>query len=248
MNPVIKTSKLQKIYDMGKIKVTALKSIDIEIFPGEFVAIMGPSGSGKSTLMHILGCLDTPNTGKYYIDEHEVSAMHKNQLAKIRNNKIGFVFQKHNLFPHLTLKENITLVLEKTRHYSKAEAQEKATFYLNLLHLQNQANKLPKHVSGGEAQRASLARALSIDPDFIFLDEPTSSLDPILTDEVLKAVEELKGLGKEFLFITHVMSFVKDFADYVIYMDQGVIKEHGEPSILTNPKTQSLKEFMEKVR
>ncbi len=232
----IELSNLTHIYDRVVIDDCTL---DIEGY--QSIAVIGVSGSGKSTLVRILSGLEAPTMGTAKVNGLEV---HSEEHKK----KIGFVFQKHNLFPHLTLKENITLVLEKTRHYSKAEAQEKATFYLNLLHLQNQANKLPKHVSGGEAQRASLARALSIDPDFIFLDEPTSSLDPILTDEVLKAVEELKGLGKEFLFITHVMSFVKDFADYVIYMDQGVIKEHGEPSILTNPKTQSLKEFMEKVR
>ena len=116
------------------------------------------------------------------------------------------------------------------------------------MHLKEQANKLPKNVSGGEAQRASLARALSIEPQIIFLDEPTSSLDPVLTHEVLTAVEDLRDSGKNFIFITHVISFVKDFADYVIYMEKGKIVEHGSPDILENPKTESLKEFMGKVR
>ena len=162
--------------------------------------------------------------------------------------KIGFVFQNHNLFPHLSLKRNITLILEKTRGKTKTEAEEMALKYLNLLHLGDQVNKLPKNVSGGQAQRASLARALSINPEIIFLDEPTSSLDPILTHEVLTAIEDLRDLGKEFVFVTHVMSFVKDFADYVIFMYQGEIIEHGLPTILDNPSTFELKEFMRKVR
>jgi polar amino acid transport system ATP-binding protein len=161
---------------------------------------------------------------------------------------IGFVFQNHNLFPHLTLKKNISLVLEKTRGYEKSDADEQADFYLSMLHLSDQANKLPKNVSGGQAQRASIARALSIKPDIIFLDEPTSALDPILTYEVLQAIEALKGLGKDFIFVTHVMHFVKDFADYVIFMDKGEIVEQGQPEILDHPKTVALQEFMKKVR
>jgi polar amino acid transport system ATP-binding protein len=117
-----------------------------------------------------------------------------------------------------------------------------------MLHLEDQVNKLPKNVSGGQAQRASIARALSVNPDLIFLDEPTSSLDPILTYEVLTAVEELKSLGKDFIFVTHVMSFVKDFADYVIYMDKGEIMEMGTPDILDHPKSESLQAFMKKVK
>jgi polar amino acid transport system ATP-binding protein len=117
-----------------------------------------------------------------------------------------------------------------------------------MLHLETQVNKLPKNVSGGQAQRASIARALSIDPKIIFLDEPTASLDPILTHEVLTAVEELRTLGKEFVFVTHVLSFVRDFADYVIFMHDGLIYEHGTPHILEKPSTNELREFMRKVR
>ena len=117
-----------------------------------------------------------------------------------------------------------------------------------MLHLGDQVDKLPKNVSGGQAQRASIARALSVDPNIIFLDEPTSSLDPILTHEVLTAVEELKDLGKQFVFVTHVMSFVKDFADYVLFMKDGEITEQGTPDMLDNPKTEELKAFMAKVR
>lgn len=232
----LEINNLTHIYDRD-----ILKNLNLNLDGYNSIALIGVSGSGKSTLVRILAGLEKPTTGYVKVNDLEVSS---DEYKK----KIGFVFQKHNLFPHLTLKANITLVLEKTRGYSKEEANLIANKYLELLHLEKEGNKLPKNVSGGEAQRASLARALSINPEIIFLDEPTSSLDPILTDEVLQAVENLKDLGKKFIFITHVISFVKDFADYVIYMDQGEIIEHGSPNILTNPKTKLLKEFMEKVR
>jgi polar amino acid transport system ATP-binding protein len=185
--------------------------------------------------------MEKPSRGSININNHSVD---EEEYKK----KVGFVFQNHNLFPHLSLKRNITLILEKTRGKTKEEAEKIALKHLDLLHLSDQVNKVPKNVSGGQAQRASIARALSVNPDIIFLDEPTSSLDPILTDEVLNAVEELKDLGKDFIFVTHVLSFVRDFADYVIFMHQGNIHEHGTPEILDKPKTKELQEFMKKVR
>ena len=205
------------------------------------IAIIGVNGSGKCTLIRLMSGLEKPTSGKIYINDIPVD----NQNYR---DHVGFVFQTHNLFPHLTLKRNITLILEKTRGKSKEEAEKIACKYLELLHLSDQVNKLPKNVSGGQAQRAAIARALSIDPKIIYLDEPTASLDPILTHEVLTAVEELKDLGKEFVFVTHVLSFVRDFADYVIYMHEGRIHEHGTTEILDKPKTIELKEFMKKVR
>lgn len=205
------------------------------------IAIIGVSGSGKSTLIRLMSGLEKPTLGNIYINDTAVDDLEYKQ-------HVGFVFQNHNLFPHLSLKRNITLILEKTRGKSKEEAESIALKYLHMLHLETQVNKLPKNVSGGQAQRASIARALSIDPKIIYLDEPTASLDPILTHEVLTAVEELKGLGKEFVFVTHVLSFVRDFADYVIFMHDGLIYEHGTPEILDKPKTIQLSEFMKKVR
>jgi polar amino acid transport system ATP-binding protein len=205
------------------------------------VAIIGVSGSGKSTLIRLMSGLELPTKGEIYIDGYNVQ---DDEYKK----QVGFVFQSHNLFPHLSLKRNITLILEKTRDIEPEVAEATATKYLELLHLGDQVDKLPKNVSGGQAQRASIARALSINPDVIFLDEPTSSLDPILTHEVLTAVEELRDLGKQFIFVTHVMSFVRDFADYVIFMEQGHIREHGTPDILDQPKTEALRAFMSRVR
>ncbi|MBN2300309.1 MAG: amino acid ABC transporter ATP-binding protein [Acholeplasmataceae bacterium] len=221
--------------------VEVLNNLNLSLSKYKSVAIIGVSGSGKSTLIRMMSGLEKPTKGEIFINDYDV----RDDAYK---KKIGFVFQSHNLFPHLTLKKNITLVLEKTRGMIKADAEAIALKNLHLLHLDDQVNKLPKNVSGGQAQRASIARALSMDPDIIFLDEPTSSLDPILTHEVLTAIEELRNLGKEFILVTHVMSFAKDFADYVIFMKAGQIAEQGLPSILDNPQTQALKDFMEKVR
>lgn len=221
--------------------VEVLHDLNFDLEGYNSVAIIGVSGSGKSTLIRLMSGLELPTSGAITVDGFDVQEPdYKKQ--------VGFVFQSHNLFPHLTLKRNITLVLEKTRGIEKEEANEIAEKHLKLLHLEDQMNKLPKNVSGGQAQRASIARALSINPDVIFLDEPTSALDPILTHEVLTAIEELRDLGKQFIFVTHVMSFVKDFADYVIFMEDGHIGEHGTPDILDNPKTEGLAAFMHRVR
>ena len=221
--------------------VEVLKDLSIKLDGYKSIAIIGVSGSGKSTLIRIMSGLEKPTSGEVFINDLNV-------LSDECKKKVGFVFQNHNLFPHLSLIKNITLVLEKTRGIEKEEAYQIAFHYLEKLKLADQINKLPKNVSGGQAQRASIARALSIDPSIIFLDEPTSSLDPILTDEVLSAIESLKDLGKDFVFVTHVMSFVRDFADYVLFMDKGKIVEHGKPTILDEPKTNELKAFMAKVR
>ena len=221
--------------------VEVLHQLNFQLKGYKSVAIIGISGSGKSTLLRLMSGLEKPTEGEIFMDSQNVKD------PEYKKN-IGFIFQSHNLFPHLTLLDNITIVLEKTRGIPKDEAKETALKYLELLHLGDQVHKAPKNVSGGQAQRASIARALSVNPDTIFMDEPTASLDPILTYEVLSAVEELKGLGKNFVFVTHVLSFVRDFADYVIFMDKGHIVEHGTPDILDHPKNPALQEFMKKVK
>jgi polar amino acid transport system ATP-binding protein len=221
--------------------VDVINDLSLELDNYKSIALIGVSGSGKSTLLRIMSGLEQPTIGQVYINDLPVSDPGYRK-------HVGFVFQHHNLFPHLTLKRNITLVLEKTRDLSKEDAEAMAVAQLTSLRLEDQMDKLPKNVSGGQAQRASLARALSLDPNVIFLDEPTSSLDPILTHEVLTAVEELRESGKQFIFVTHVMSFVRDFADYVIFMENGNIIEQGPVSILDHPSSQSLRAFMKKVR
>lgn len=224
-----------------KYDVNVLKNINLNLNNYNSIAIIGVSGSGKSTLIRLLSGLEKPTTGNIKINNLNVN-------SKEYKEQIGFVFQNHNLFPHLTILENITLILEKTRGYSKLDAKKQALLNLEKLKLKDQANKHPKNISGGQAQRASIARALALNSNIIYLDEPTSSLDPILTDEVLSSIEDLRNLGKSFVFVTHVMSFVKDFADYVLFMHEGKIIEEGLPNILNNPKTKELKEFMSKVR
>lgn len=231
----IELNELTHRYD-----VDVLRDLRIIIEGYKSIAIIGVSGSGKSTLLRILSGLEQPTQGRVRVNGHDVTAPEYRR-------SVGFVFQSHNLFPHLTLLENITLVLEKTRGYAKKAAHEQAEKYLGLLHLGDQAHKLPRNVSGGQAQRASIARALSLDPEVIFLDEPTSALDPVLTYEVLSAIKELRELGMEFVLVSHVMSFVHDFADYVVFMKDGTIAEHGPPSILGAPQTASLQDFMAKV-
>jgi polar amino acid transport system ATP-binding protein len=217
--------------------IDVLNNISFRLEGYNSVAIIGASGSGKSTLLRILSGLEKQTTGKIQVNDLDIR-------DKVYRDQIGFVFQSHNLFPHLTLERNISLILEKTRGIHRLEASAIAQESLNLVQLGDQMHKLPKNVSGGQAQRASIARAFALNPNIIFLDEPTSSLDPVLTYEVLSVVKDLKKLGKSFIFVTHVMSFVKDFADYVIFMDKGLIVEHGKPSILSNPSSPELQFFI----
>jgi polar amino acid transport system ATP-binding protein len=221
--------------------VEVLKSLTFQLEGYRSIAIIGASGSGKSTLLRLLSGLEKPSQGTILINDTDVKEETYRKL-------IGFVFQNHNLFPHLTLERNISLILEKTRGYQKAKAIEIARDYLTRVRLSDQTYKLPKNVSGGQAQRASIARAFSLDPEIVFLDEPTASLDPVLTHEVLQAVKEFKASGKSFIFVTHILSFVRDFADYVIFMDQGQIIEHGPVTLLDKPQTDALKNYMSFIR
>jgi polar amino acid transport system ATP-binding protein len=233
----IELKNLSHTYD-----VEVLHDLNLVLEKYNAVALLGVSGSGKSTLIRLMAGLEKPTSGEIYVNDYDVI----NDPDYKKN--VGFVFQSHNLFPHLTLKRNISLILEKTRGFSKEDAERIAIENLTLLKLEDQMDKIPRNVSGGQAQRASIARALSINPDIIFLDEPTASLDPILTDEVLKAIEELREMGKDFVLVTHVMSFVRDFANYVVFMENGHIIEQGPPKILDAPQTDEFKAFMKKVR
>jgi ABC-type polar amino acid transport system ATPase subunit len=232
----IKIEQVSHQYD-----VEVLKNLTFSLSGFHSIAIIGASGSGKSTLLRLLSGLEKPSQGVIQINDLNVNEEAYRKL-------IGFVFQNHNLFPHLTLERNISLILEKTRGYQKAKAIAIAQDYLARVRLQDQMHKLPRNVSGGQAQRASIARAFSLDPELVFLDEPTASLDPVLTHEVLQTVKELRGSGKNFIFVTHVLSFVRDFADYVIFMDEGKIVEHGPVRILDNPATDALKNYMSYIR
>ena len=221
--PMIKTRALEKVYDMGKIKVVALKNINIEIYQGEFVAIMGPSGSGKSTLMHILGCLDTPTKGQYFIDNTEVSSMHKNHLAKIRNRKVGFVFQTFNLLPHLNVLKNVELPLMYSGVKS-SERTRKAKAILTNVGLDDRITHKPSELSGGQRQRVAIARAVITQPSIILADEPTGNLDSQSGNDVLNIFKELHNEGNTIILVTHDTQIAK-IAQRIIYIKDGEVAD-----------------------
>ncbi|MCL1827325.1 MAG: ABC transporter ATP-binding protein [Candidatus Cloacimonetes bacterium] len=220
---MIKTEGLQKVYDMGKIKITALRGIDIEIFPGEFVAVMGPSGSGKSTLMHIIGCLDSPTKGKYFIDQKEVSGINKSQLAKIRNNSIGFVFQTFNLLPHMSVLKNVELPLLYANIKAK-ERRRRATEILDELGLGDRLTHKPSELSGGQRQRVAIARAVVAKPTIILADEPTGNLDSQSGSDVLSIFKQLHEQKNTIVLVTHDNHIAKT-AQRVIYIKDGEVAD-----------------------
>lgn len=218
---------------------SVLNEINLSIDHASSIGIIGESGCGKSTFLRLLSGIEDADGGEILL----------NGLSPMTNKKefqqkIGVVFQKHNLFPHLTIKKNITLILNKIKKQSVKEAEEKADELLKQLFIYPEANKLPHEVSGGQAQRASIARALATNPELIFLDEPTAALDPLLTEEVLKSVKGLKKEGREFIFVTHEIGFLKEFADYVIFLKEGKVWEHGDNSCLVSPQTNELAAFL----
>lgn len=233
----ITVENLNKTYNNAII----LDNISFSADGTSSIGIIGESGCGKSTLLRQLAGIESPDSGKIIID-----GLSPQDNKTEFQSEIGYVFQKANLFPHLTIKKNILLILEKIKKISKDESEEKLEKALSQLHIESIADKKPNQVSGGQAQRASIARALVTDPKLIFLDEPTAALDPVLTDEVLSAVLSLKESGRNFIFVTHEISFIKDFADYVIFMKNGKIAEMGDVSILNNPQTDELKTFLRK--
>jgi ABC-type polar amino acid transport system ATPase subunit len=232
----IDIKNLSMSYDNNKV----LKDITLNIEDVKIVGIIGESGCGKSTLLRQLSGIETPDSGFATVNGTTIT---KETLQEYQS-RIGVVFQKHNLFPHLSIKENITLILTKIKKMNALEASRLADNLLNDFHLTEQADKIPSKVSGGQAQRASIVRAIATNPELLFLDEPTAALDPLLTGEVLDTILDLKNKGSEFIFVTHEMDFLKKTADYFIFMDKGVVIESGGIEILQNPKTQLLQNFI----
>lgn len=231
----LRLSEISKSYNKNVIK-----GISLDVRGPSTIAIIGKSGCGKSTLLRLLSGIEFPDSGSVTINNKNVN---KENLYSYQS-KISMVFQNHNLFPHLTLLENVTLILEKRRKVSSDKAYEIARALFARLQLSGEMHKKPRFVSGGQAQRASIVRALSTNPEIVFMDEPTASLDPILTKEVLNTVFDLKKTGTKFIFVTHEINFVKKFADYIIFMNEGEIIEKGKIGILTNPQTEKLKKFL----
>ena len=219
---------VSKVYQIGEERVHALDHVTLHIFPKEFVSVIGPSGSGKSTLMNIIGCLDVADAGTYRLDGIPIEDYSEKQLARVRNQKIGFIFQNFNLIAKLSAEENVELPLVY-RGVRPAERARRVAAALERVGLSNRAKHLPTELSGGQQQRVAIARALEMNPEILFFDEPTSALDPELTGEVLKVIRALAEEHMTMVIVTHEMAFARAVADKVIFMDGGVIVEQGAP-------------------
>ena len=219
---VIEVKNLEKTYYVGDMEVNALRGGSFNILKGQFSAIMGPSGSGKSTLMHIIGCLDSPTKGEYHLNGENVANMHDDQLAKIRNKEIGFVFQKFHLLPRNTALENVMLPL-KYASIGKTERSKKAMEALTQVGLADRVDHRPSELSGGQQQRVAIARALVNSPAILFADEPTGNLDSKTGEEVMNLLHELNNKGQTIVLITHEKE-IADQTERTIFIRDGKIE------------------------
>lgn len=220
---MIKVSKLSKIYKIGEVETIALSNVSFEIKKGEFVAIMGPSGSGKSTLMHILGALDLPTSGNYILDGENVSKLDEDQLADIRNRKIGFVFQSYNLLPRTTTMQNVMLPMSYAG-IQKEKRLEIAKKYLEMVGLGNRLDHTSNQLSGGQQQRVAIARALVMSPAILLADEPTGNIASAQADEIMKIFEDLNKQGHTIIMITHEPD-IANYAKRIIHIRDGKIEK-----------------------
>ena len=242
---MLKTNDLHKYF--GKLEV--LKGITTEIQQGEVVAVIGASGSGKSTFLRCLNLLEEPTSGEvFFKDQNLTTKDDKNfNINKVREH-IGMVFQHFNLFPNMTVLENITLAPIQVKGKSKEEAEEKAVELLEKVGLLDKKDVYPNTLSGGQKQRVAIARALAMEPDVMLFDEPTSALDPEMVKEVLLVIKDLAKSGMTIVIVTHEMGFAKEVATRVMFIDEGVILEEGTPNeVFNNPKQARTKEFLDKV-
>lgn len=225
ISPVILTKEINKVYGTGSVKVEALKKVNLEINKGDYISIIGPSGSGKSTLMNLIGCLDTPTSGKIYIDDIDVSTLKENHLAKIRREKIGFIFQKYNLIPTLNALENVTLVMGFAGVESKIRI-ERAQELLNKVGLAHRINHKPSEMSGGEQQRVAIARSLANNPSIILGDEPTGNVDTKSGNSIMEILESINKNGNTVIIVTHDPKIAKRAKRMIMIQDGIVSEEH----------------------
>ncbi len=239
---LIQVCGLEKAF--GSLDV--LKGIDYEINKGDVVVVIGPSGSGKSTFLRTLNLLEEPTGGKIFVEGIDITDKHTN--INVHRQKMGMVFQHFNLFPHMTLLENITLAPIKLKLMTKQEAEKKAHELLKRVGLEEKANQYPSQISGGQKQRIAIIRALAMNPDVMLFDEPTSALDPEMVGEVLDLMKQLAKEGMTMVVVTHEMGFAREVGSKVVFMDDGKIVEENEPQeFFANPKNPRLKDFLSKV-
>ena len=239
---LIKVENLHKHF--GTLHV--LKGISEEIRRGEVVSVIGPSGSGKSTFLRCLNMLETPEEGKIIFEGVQINA--KGVDVDAHRQKMGMVFQLFNVFPHLTVLDNITLAPMLVKHVSREQARERAMALLNRIGLGDKAQEHPSRLSGGQKQRLAIVRALAMEPDVMLFDEPTSALDPEMVGEVLDVIKTLVRDGMTTVIVTHEMGFAKEVSNRVLFMDDGLIAERGTPQqIFGDPRHLRTKEFLSKV-
>jgi len=240
--PIIQATNLDKFYD----SFHALKDVNLTVHQGEKMVICGPSGSGKSTLIRCFNGLEWHNSGTLKIDGIEVFEGSKD-IQTLRQN-VGMVFQQFNLFPHLTVLENLTIGPMKVRKISQAEAQKLAREYLDRVHIPEQAEKYPAQLSGGQQQRVAIARSLCMESKIMLFDEPTSALDPEMINEVLDVMVELVDTGMTMVVVTHEMGFARKVADTMVFMEEGRIVEVSPPEqFFTNPSSERCRLFLDQI-
>ena len=239
---MIKVHNLHKSFKDNHV----LCGIDEHIEKGEVVVVIGPSGSGKSTFLRCLNMLEEPTEGEIFVDDVQINSP-KTDINKIRE-KMGMVFQHFNLFPHLTVKENITLAPIKLKKMTPEQAEAKAMELLKIVGLEEKADAYPAQLSGGQKQRIAIARSLAMEPEIMLFDEPTSALDPEMVGEVLDVMKNLAQSGMTMVVVTHEMGFAREVGTRLIFMDGGVILESGDPrEVLSNPQHERTQSFLSKV-
>ena len=250
--PMVLAERVSKNFGTNKV----LRGISLEVDHGEVLCIVGPSGSGKSTFLRCINHLERVDGGRLSVDGQLVGYRQKGDKlyelklkeAAFQRQEIGMVFQRFNLFPHLTAVENITLAPIRVKGLSKAQATARAMDLLERVGLGDKGDAYPAHLSGGQQQRVAIARALAMDPKLMLFDEPTSALDPELVGEVLDVMKELAKSGMTMIVVTHEMGFAREVADTLVFMDEGVVVEAGPPrEILSNPQHDRTKAFLSKV-
>ena len=240
--PIITISKISKSFG----DFLALKDVSLDVAVGEKVVICGPSGSGKSTLIRCINGLERHESGSIFVDSVELE--HHPKSLNVIKVKIGMVFQQFNLFPHLTVLENLTLGPIRARNLKRSDAEELGMRYLKRVHIPEQADKFPAQLSGGQQQRVAIARSLCMEPKIMLFDEPTSALDPEMINEVLEVITELAASGITMICVTHETAFARRVADKMVFMDCGEIIEMADPeTFFTNPESERCRDFLNKI-